>query len=66
MSRLVRSLLLVGVLGVAGVAAVVAWPIGVDAPDTLTELEADVDRGAYLARASECIACHSNFEAGAR
>ena len=55
MSRLVRSLLLVGVLGVAGVAAVVAWPIGVDAPDTLTELEADVDRGAYLAPASKLL-----------
>ncbi|TRD15153.1 cytochrome c [Palleronia caenipelagi] len=41
-----------------------AWPIGMDPPDGLDMLTGDVDRGAYLARASGCIACHSNFEAG--
>ncbi|MEX5565999.1 cytochrome c [Pseudophaeobacter sp. 1A16562] len=42
--------------------AVIAWPVG-SAPKPITT-EGDVNRGAYLARASGCIACHSNFEAG--
>ncbi|MCE8534686.1 cytochrome c [Ruegeria pomeroyi] len=63
MSRLIRSLLLVGVLGLASVAGLMAWPIGVEPPSALEELEGNVDRGAYLARASGCIACHSDFEA---
>ena len=62
MLRLGRSLLLVGLLSAASVAGLTAWPIGVDPPDMT--LAGDVDRGAYLARASGCIACHSNFEAG--
>jgi mono/diheme cytochrome c family protein len=51
-----------GALGAAALAAVIAWPVGSEpAP---IELEGNVDRGAYLARASGCIACHSNFEEG--
>ena len=42
--------------------ALVAWPIGqINGPITLS---GDVNRGAYLARASGCIACHTNTEAG--
>ncbi|MBT8412624.1 MAG: cytochrome C, partial [Octadecabacter sp.] len=50
------------VLGVASVAALAAWPVGVE-PEPI-ELVGDVERGAYLARASGCIACHTNFEDG--
>ena len=52
----------------AGVAAGGAWiglelyPIGSKQPEIA--LEGNVDRGAYLARASGCIACHTNFEEG--
>lgn len=52
----------VAALGAATLAAVIAWPIG-SAPAPIG-LEGNVDRGAYLARASGCIACHSDFEAG--
>lgn len=47
----------------ASLGAVIAWPIGLPPPQ-LSELEGDVDRGAYLARASGCIACHSDFKQG--
>ncbi|KAF0675759.1 c-type cytochrome [Profundibacterium mesophilum] len=49
-------------LGAAGLAAVIVWPIGRDvAPITLV---GDADRGAYLARAGGCIACHTDVEGG--
>lgn len=44
------------------VGAQVVWPIG-RATEPIT-LEGDVAQGAYLARASGCIACHTNFEEG--
>lgn len=50
------------VLGAGGVAALAAWPIGVE-PDPI-DLPGDAQRGAYLARASGCIACHTDFEQG--
>ena len=50
------------VLGMGVVAATIAWPISIEV-GKLT-LTGDVQRGAYLARASGCIACHTNFEAG--
>ncbi|WP_108785444.1 c-type cytochrome [Falsiruegeria mediterranea] len=59
-----RGLLLAATVGVTGAVALVAWPIGIEPPGTLEILEGNVDRGAYLARASGCIACHSNFEVG--
>ncbi|SNT26597.1 Cytochrome c, mono- and diheme variants [Antarctobacter heliothermus] len=62
MTRLRHAILLVGVLGVASVAGLMAWPIGVETPEIT--LDGEVDRGAYLARASGCIACHSDFETG--
>lgn len=52
------------VLGGVVLAAVIAWPIG-KAPAPIA-LEGNVERGAYLARASGCIACHTNFEAGGK
>ena len=48
--------------GAAVVAALVVWPIGLKTKDI--DLVGDVQRGAYLARASGCIACHTNFEKG--
>lgn len=48
--------------GVVVTGALVAWPIGqINGP---ISLEGDASRGAYLARASGCIACHTNVEAG--
>jgi mono/diheme cytochrome c family protein len=47
--------------GAVAIGALVAWPIGQD--NGIITLNGDVDRGAYLARASGCIACHTNFEA---
>ena len=46
----------------SGIAAVSAWPIGSPPPNIV--LSGNVDRGAYLARASGCIACHTDFENG--
>lgn len=54
------SVLAATVAGTAG--AVFLWPVGV-APEPI-ELSGDAGRGAYLARASGCIACHTNFEGG--
>lgn len=42
--------------------ALALWPIG--APVALTALEGDAQRGAYLARAGGCIACHSDPGSG--
>ncbi len=52
-------------LAVAGAAGLAAWPIGVAPSRNLAELTGDVARGAYLARASGCIACHTNPDGGA-
>ncbi|MFW8595046.1 c-type cytochrome [Cribrihabitans neustonicus] len=52
------------VFGGSVIAALAAWPIG-EEPD-LPELEGDVARGAYLARASGCIACHTDTEGGGK
>jgi len=41
-----------------GSGALALWPIGV--PVALASLEGDAQRGAYLARAGGCIACHSD------
>ena len=48
----------------AGFAALVYWPIG--AEPKLSSLEGDVQKGAYLARMSGCIACHSNTKGGGK
>lgn len=65
MRRLRRIAFFLGLVGFTGGVGIVAWPIGVEPPrERLEALEGNVDRGAYLARASGCIACHSDFEAG--
>jgi mono/diheme cytochrome c family protein len=61
----VRWLLLFGVAAVgagATASAVAFWPIG-EAQDRI-DLAGDAGRGAYLARASGCIACHTTFSEG--
>ncbi len=62
MKRVFRLGLAAAVSASAGFAAVVAWPIGL--PLQSMDLAGDVNRGVYLARASGCIACHTNFEGG--
>lgn len=46
----------------AGAATLVAWPVG--RPVELADLDGNVERGAYLARAGGCIACHTDMAAG--
>ena len=56
---------LIGVLGVLGAATLggaMAWPIGAETASIA--LQGDVQKGAYLARVSGCISCHSDFENG--
>lgn len=62
MRKVFKAGLGVAALGVAVLGGLVIWPIGHE-PDKI-ELAGDVASGAYLARASGCIACHTNFEAG--
>lgn len=67
MSGFVRLLLALSAAALMGIGALVAaalavWPIG--KPEHLGMLEGDAYRGAYLARASGCISCHTNPEAG--
>ncbi|MDU8929834.1 cytochrome c [Alisedimentitalea sp. MJ-SS2] len=62
MKRIIRLGLAGAVMASAGLAAVVAWPIGV--PPRPFDLAGNVDRGAYLARASGCIACHTDVAGG--
>lgn len=49
-------------VGIGTVIATVVWPIGADVKEIA--LVGDVNNGAYLARASGCIACHTNAEEG--
>ncbi len=61
-----KKLLLLGAVALvsAGAAAIaiIMWPIG--SPVKLNASSGDAKRGAYLARMSGCIACHTNVEAG--
>lgn len=65
MRRLWKGAGSIAVLAAVGVGAVYAWPIGTPPPEALSSLEGDVSKGAYLARAAGCIACHTNPEGGA-
>lgn len=62
MRRFVKIILGGSALGVVTVGALMAWPIG-QVPDPIT-VTGDVSRGAYLARISGCIACHTDVEGG--
>lgn len=56
--RLIRTLLTLGAAVALGGAGVLwAWPIG--EPERLGVIEGDAWRGAYLARAGGCVACHT-------
>ncbi len=62
MRFLIRLALAGGLFALLGGAALVVWPIGrSDAPITVA---GNAERGAYLARASGCIACHTAFSEG--
>lgn len=64
-SLVARPVLLIGaaLVGVAVAAALLVPAPEVPARD-LSCLEGDVNRGAYVARLSGCIACHTNAKAG--
>jgi len=58
MRGLLRSVILLAALAGGGYAGLRAWPIGEDAPRIT--LDGDARRGAYLARAAGCVACHTD------
>ena len=54
-------------LGLAVIALALCWYIDLSHQARPVQLDADtgnVERGAYLARASGCIACHTNVDEG--
>lgn len=62
MQKLIVFTLTALVLTGAAVTALTFWPIG--KTRNLTGLTGNADRGAYLARMSGCIACHTDSENG--
>lgn len=62
MPRLIRLGLVGAIAASASLIAIAAWPIG--GPLEVHDLEGDVARGAYLARAAGCIACHTDTAGG--
>ena len=62
MRGLIRTCVAVAALGLMAIAVISKWPIA--EPKHLGMLAGDAYRGAYLARSSECIACHTNAAAG--
>lgn len=65
MKRVIFVLGSVAAVAATGFLGLSAWPIGRLPPPSLVSLEGNVQNGAYLARASGCIACHTNPEGGA-
>ncbi len=65
MRRLSIGLGLLATLAVIGFVGLAAWPISRTPSPSLAALDGNVQNGAYLARASGCIACHTNPEGGA-
>ncbi len=62
MRGLIRTVVAFGAAGFVGIAIIAKWPIA--EPVHLGMLPGDAYRGAYLARSSGCIACHTNTVAG--
>lgn len=62
MRGLIRSAFAFGAAGLVGIAIIARWSIV--KPEHLGMIKGDAYRGAYLARASGCIACHTNTAAG--
>ncbi len=58
MRGLIRTNVVVATLGVVVIGVIAKWPIG--EPTHIGMLAGDAYRGAYLARSSGCIACHTN------
>ena len=65
MRRLFLGMGAIAVLAAIGFTVLTVWPIGAAPSPELANLTGDVNKGAYLARASGCIACHTNPEGGA-
>lgn len=62
MRGLIRiSVIIPGVAGALGAGVLALWPIGESEPAAFPP--GDAERGAYLARASGCVSCHSNAAA---
>ena len=57
--KIILSLGSIGIVSGLGVATYLFWPITYQKRD-FTGIKGDVARGAYLARASGCFACHTN------
>ena len=62
MLALLRVAAIIAVAGGVFVLGLVFWPVGRD--PVPIELTGDMNRGAYLARASGCIACHTDTAGG--
>ncbi|WP_282181960.1 c-type cytochrome [Aliiroseovarius marinus] len=62
MRKIYRLGLAGAVVASVSLSALIAWPIG--QPPTPISLQGNVERGAYLARASGCIACHTDITGG--
>ncbi len=58
MRGLIRTNVVVATLGIVVIGVIAKWPIG--EPTHIGMLAGDAYRGAYLARSSGCIACHTN------
>lgn len=58
--KIIVLLMGAAVLAVATIVALFLWPIG--KTPALSVAEGDPSRGAYLARMSGCIACHTDFD----
>ena len=64
MSRIIRAGVAAAIFVAVGLVTLWAWPIGQSEAEI--NLTGDVGRGAYLARASGCIACHTDFAEGGK
>ncbi len=64
MRKIAMGLLALTVAGVGGIMALRLFPVA--APVTPITLVGDVASGGYLARASGCIACHTDVKGGGR
>lgn len=62
MKRYIQLLSLSLVIAGAGAATLIVWPIG--KKTSFIKTKGDASRGAYLARMSGCIACHTDTENG--
>ena len=58
----IRTAIAFGAAGLVGIAIIAGWPIA--KPVHLGMLTGDAFSGAYLARSSGCIACHTNAATG--